>query len=128
MNDPKVAFFVDDDDDFLRLVDMAIQHPRFQIKTMHVDNGYQAIDEIIKTKPDVLFIDFCLPRVNAGQILPIIKYIHSLSDLPIYLVTNFSKDEISPFLTEVNPDGVLLKNNSFPDEVLKILKGLDVAA
>lgn len=125
MNDPKIAFFVDDDQDFLSLVNEGIRHPHFEIKTLHVDNGYHAIDEIIKTKPDVLFIDFYLPRVNGSQILPIIQYVQSLSGVPVYFITGFSKDEILPFLKEGNYAGILTKNNSLRDEVLKILEQVD---
>lgn len=128
MSNPKVAFFVDDDQDFLELVQGAIQHPNFEIKTLHVDNGYHAIDEIIKTNPDVLFIDFYLPRVNGSQILPIIQYVQSLSDLPVYFVTGFSKEEILPFLREGNYAGILTKGNSLREEVLKILEEVDKLA
>lgn len=128
MSDPKIAFFIDDDQDFLQLVNEGIQHPHFEIKTLHVDNGYHAIDEIIKTKPDVLFIDFYLPRVNGSQILPIIQHVRSLSDLPVYFVTGFPKDEILPFLKEGNYAGILTKSNSLRDEVLKVLEQVDKAA
>ena len=125
MNEPKVAFFIDDDEDFLYLINQAIQHPNFQVKTLHVNNGYHAIDEIIKTKPDVLFLDFYLPRVNGSQILPIIKYVNSLSDLPVYFVTGFSKDEILPFIKDSNYAGILTKSNSLKEEVMKILEEVD---
>ena len=125
MEDQKIAFFIDDDQDFLHLIDEAIQHPNFQIKTLHVDNGYHAIDEIIKTKPDVLFIDFYLPRINGSQIVPIIKYVQSLSDLPIYFITGFSKDEIMPFIAAESYAGILTKSKSLREEVLKILEQLD---
>ncbi len=128
MNDQKIAFFIDDDQDFLELISEAVQHPNFQIKTLYVDNGYRAIDEIIKTKPDVLFIDFYLPKVNGSQILPIIKYVQSLSDLPVYFVTGFNKDEILPFIKTGDYAGILTKSNSFREEVLKILEEVDRAA
>jgi len=128
MNDQKIAFFIDDDQDFLELINEAVQHPNFQIKTLYVDNGYRAIDEIIKTKPDVLFLDFYLPRVNGSQILPIIKYVQSLSDLPVYFVTGFNKDEILPFIKAGDYAGILTKSNSLREEVLKILEEVDRSA
>lgn len=128
MSDPKIAFFIDDDQDFLELVNEGIQHPHFEIKTLCVENGYHAIDEIIKMKPDVLFIDFYLPRINAGQILPIIQYVQSLSDLPVYFVTGFSKEKILPFLKDSNYAGILTKSHSLRDEVLKILEQVDKLA
>ena len=128
MSEPKVAFFIDDDEDFLRIIDTAIQHPRFQVRTLHVDNGYHAIDEIIKLKPDVLFIDFALPRANASQILPILKYINEFSELPIYFVTGYARDAVVPFLKDMTPQGIIFKNDSLRSEILKVLEELDPAA
>ncbi len=125
MNNTKIAFFIDDDEDFLELIHEVVQHPNFQIKTLHVDNGYHAIDEIIKIRPDVLFIDFYLPRANGSQILPIIKYVQALSDLPVYFITGFPKEEILPFIKESSCAGILSKNESLKEDVLKILEEVD---
>ena len=129
MDNRKVAFFVDDDQDFLKLIQEGIQHPHFQIKTLHVNNGYHAIDEIIKIGPDILFIDFYLPRINGSQILPVIQYVQSLSDLPVYFITGFSKDKIIPLINKTSHySGVLMKDNHLREEILKILEDVDKLA
>jgi len=117
----KVAFFIDDDPNFLALIPDVIQHPRFEIRTYCAVNGYRTIDEIIKVKPDVLFIDFYLPRANAGQILPVLKSVHALSNVPVYFLTGYSREEILPFVKGVEYNGVLIKSDSLPEEVLEIL-------
>ncbi|MBI3999209.1 MAG: response regulator [Candidatus Omnitrophica bacterium] len=125
MKERKTAFFIDDDSDFLDLIPTAIQHPRFEILTYRATNGYRTIDEVIKVKPDVLFIDFYLPRANGGQILPILKSVQALAHLPVYFITGYSKEELEPFLKDLDYDGVLLKSNSLSEEVLRILDQLD---
>lgn len=129
MNNRKIAFFVDDDKDFLDLIQEGIQHPHFQIKTLHVNNGYHAIDEIIKTGPDILFIDFYLPRINGSQILPVIQYVQSLSDLPVYFITGFSKDKVIPLINKASHySGVLTKSDHLREDILKILEDVDKLA
>ncbi len=129
MDKRKIAFFIDDDPDFLELIKEAVQHPNFEIKTLHVDNGYHAIDEIIKTGPDVLFIDFYLPRINGSQILPVIQYIEAFSDLPVYFITGFSKEKIAPFINQNSHySGVLTKSNHLREEILQILENVDKLA
>ena len=100
MDEQKIAFFIDDDPNFLALIPDVVQHPRFRIQTYCAVNGYRTIDEIIKVKPDVLFIDFYLPRANGGQILPILKSVQALSNLPVYFLTGYSKEEILPLLKD----------------------------
>lgn len=127
MSKQKVAFFIDDDSDFLETIPEVIHHPRFEIRTYCATNGYRSIDEVIKVKPDVLFIDFYLPRANGFQVLPILKSVHSLTNLPVYFITGYPKEEILPFLKDVNYHGILLKGDSLRTEVLQILDRLDPA-
>ncbi len=122
----KKAFFIDDDSDFLKLIPNTVRHPHFEVLTYHAANGYRIIDEVIKMKPDVLFIDFYLPRANGSQILPILKSVEGLRELPVYFITGFSKDEIKPFLEDSNYEGILLKSGaSLRTDILKILDQVD---
>ena len=122
MEKREVAFFIDDDKDFLQLIPYMVQDSHFDILTHHSENGYQAIDEIIRVKPDVLFIDFHLPPVNGGQIVSIIKSIQALSDMPVYFITGYPKDQILPFLEGVRYEKILSKSESFKEDVVQILK------
>src|SRR3989338_9754052 len=110
--DRKVAFFIDDDSDFLELLPEVIRHPHFDVQTYCAFNGYRTIDDVIKIKPDVLFIDFYLPRANGSQIVPILKSVEMLGRLPIYLVTGYSKEEITPFLKDVQFNGIIFKDGT----------------
>ena len=123
MEERKIAFFVDDEADFLELLQKRIQHPSFEIQTYHAVNAYRIIDEVIKLKPDVLFIDFNLPRANGAQVVSILKSVPSLAELPVYFITgySYSKEKILPFLKEVKHQGVLLKDVSLKKEILRIL-------
>ena len=124
MGDRKVAFFVDDDQDFLTILSHAIRHPLFDIRVYCATNGYQAIDEIIKVKPDVVFIDFNLPRANGGQVVPILKSINQFRNLPVYFVTGYPPDAVSSFLTHLEFAGLLQKNEHVAGDILQILDQL----
>lgn len=128
MKEQKIAFFIDDDPNFLELVPEMIQHPHFQIHTYCAPSAYKAIDPIIAAKPDVLFIDFYLPRATGGQILPILKSINSLSHIPIYFMSVHPKNEILPYLADLNYEDVLYKGESLKAEILGILDRLSYAA
>ncbi len=125
MEDRKVAIFIDDDSDFLELIPEVISHPHYEIRTYRAVNGYRIIDEIIKIRPDVLFIDFFLPRANGGQILPILKAVQTLTHLPIYFVTGYSEPEVLPFLKGLDYDGIILKSSALREAVTRVLDQLD---
>ena len=120
-----MAVFVDDDSDFLELIPEVIHHPRYEIRTFRTLNGYRIIDEIIKIKPDVLFLDFHLPRANGSQILPILKAVQPLAHLPIYFVTGYSEPEVLPFLKGLDYDGIIFKSDALKDAVFHVLDQLE---
>ena len=125
MNDRKRAFFIDDDQDFLESLRDLIDHPQFEVLTYLALNGYRAIDEVIKQQPDVLFIDFNLPRANGGQILPVLRSIENFSEVPVYFVTGHSREEVERLLKDVAYDGILEKSDTLPQEIVKILDSID---
>ena len=125
MNDRKRAFFIDDDQDFLEGLQDLIDHPRFEVVTYLALNGYRAIDEVIKQQPDVLFIDFNLPRANGGQILPVLRSIGNFSEVPVYFVTGHSREEVERLFKDVAYDGILEKSDTLPQEIVKILDSID---
>ncbi|MBI1977771.1 MAG: response regulator [Candidatus Omnitrophica bacterium] len=127
MEKRKIVFFLDDDGEFLELLPHMIHHPDYEVRTYHVTNGYHIVDEIVRVKPNVIFMDFFLPRVNGAQVLPILRFIRELSGTPIYLMTGYPMEHLAPFLREVSYSGIILKQASFKEEVLKILDGLEHA-
>ena len=123
----KIAYFVDDDEDFLALIQSTIQHPHFTIQTTVTENGYHAIDGIIQAKPDVIFMDFYMPKANGSQILPILRCVDTLSHTPIYLISGFPKEDILLFLQQagVRANGILIKDSTLKSEIQRILDELD---
>ncbi|OGW85023.1 MAG: hypothetical protein A3A81_07015 [Omnitrophica bacterium RIFCSPLOWO2_01_FULL_45_10b] len=128
VNGRKVALFIDDDPSFLKVMEKAVQHPRFFIRTYQVSSGYKVIDEIIKIKPDVLFIDFCSTGTSNSQILFILRAVQGLAQLKIYLVTGYSKDDIKQFLSGFDLEHVLVKDESLKIKILSVLDKIANAA
>lgn len=116
----KAAFFIDDDQSFVELIPLMVKHPRFEIKSLCATNGYQVIDEVIEVRPDVLFIDFNLPRANGAQLLPILKSIKTLSHMRIYLLTAYTEKELHPFVKGLEFHGILRKMQNLSTEIGKI--------
>ncbi len=118
----KVAYFIDDDRDFLRAVTDLIEHPDFDIQTCYATSGYRIVDEIIKARPNIIFIDFNLPRANGGQIVSVLRTIDQFKALPVYFITGYSKSAVCEFLKNLAFEGVLDKGDRFVEETLRILE------
>ena len=122
MKDRELAFFVDDDPEFLEMISYLVQHPHFEVQTFYSQNGYQVIDEIIRTKPDVLFIDFNLPRANGIQIVSILRSVEALAKVRVYFVTGYPREQILPLLNDIDSGKVLQKGPTLKEDILKILE------
>lgn len=121
----KQAYFFDDDQDFLEMIGYVLKHPHFEIHTCVSESGYKTIDDIIRAKPDVLFIDFHLPQANGSQVISILKSIGGMVNVPIYIITGYPREKVQDFLEGVDYDGLIVKNEYLTEEVLR---ALDAAA
>ncbi|OGX06330.1 MAG: hypothetical protein A3G87_01630 [Omnitrophica bacterium RIFCSPLOWO2_12_FULL_50_11] len=121
MNNQKRACFIDDDRDFLDVLQLRITHSRFQIQTVLATNGYQIIDQLMKEQPDVLFIDFNMPRAHGGQVISVLQSANVLCSTPVYFMTSHGIEKVGSLLKNIEYDGILEKGDTFSQEVGHIL-------
>ena len=81
----KKIFLVDDDENILASVSMALESEGFSVKTF--TDGENGLKEILENPPDVAVLDIKMPRLNGIDLL---KKIRSKSNLPVIFLT--SKD------------------------------------
>lgn len=85
-----VIMIVDDSNTILRVATSFLE-PTYKVVTA-VD-GFAALAEIVNAKPDLLFLDVMMPRVNGYDACLAIKSSPEFTDLPVVMLS--SKD--TPF-------------------------------
>ena len=81
----KKIFLVDDDQNILTSVSMALESEGFSVKTF--TDGENGLKGILEGSPDVAVLDIKMPRLNGIDVL---KKIRNSSDIPVIFLT--SKD------------------------------------
>lgn len=81
---------VDDSKTILRTAKMFLE-PAYEV--IPVDNGYSALAAVIEVKPDLMFLDVMMPRLDGYRVCMAIKSNPAFAKLPIVFLS--SKD--SPF-------------------------------
>ena len=81
---------VDDSKTILRTAKMFLDE---SFRVVPVDNGYSALAAVIEVKPDLLFLDVMMPRLDGYRVCMAIKNNPAFSQMPIVFLS--SKD--SPF-------------------------------
>ncbi|ESK38129.1 protein pilG [Acinetobacter nectaris CIP 110549] len=79
---------IDDSKTIRRTAETLLQREGFEVITA-VD-GFEALSKITETKPDIIFIDIMMPRLDGYQTCALIKNSEQYKDTPIIMLS--SKD------------------------------------
>jgi len=85
---PKTILIVDDDADDIELFCLAVGEIDDAIKCIHARTGEEALQLLRKNllrKPDYIFLDLNMPRMNGKQCLGMIKKDPEFSEIPVII-------------------------------------------
>ncbi|MBV9960992.1 MAG: response regulator [Parafilimonas sp.] len=81
----KIVLLVDDDEDEHEIFLSALHYTDNSYKFISANSCEKAIDLLKSLKPDYIFIDVNMPRVNGMTCLEEIKKISTISHIPVYM-------------------------------------------
>ncbi len=96
MHNIPTVFLIDDDTDDQEIFSLAMEKANQQVQCVFADDGIHALEKL-KTdtafRPDFIFIDMNMPRMNGQQCLTEIKKIDRLRDVPVYMYSTSADPE-----------------------------------
>lgn len=81
------VLLVDDEPDFLETVSYWLTSQGYAVTL--AKNGAEALDRVVRQKPDVVFLDIMMPRMDGLETLRQIRQSHAT--LPVVLLTTTEK-------------------------------------
>ena len=81
----KRILVIDDESDMLNLIRYTLEHVGYEVTTC--DNGRDAWDALLKTKPDLLLLDVMLPGVDGYSLQLKISQDDATKNVPIIVLT-----------------------------------------
>jgi DNA-binding NarL/FixJ family response regulator len=111
----KKVLIVDDHPSIRFLLRSLIETNEFTVCGEATD-GVEAIQKADELRPDLILLDFSMPRMNGGEAAPILK--KRLPGTPIILFTLHEDSVNKALAAEIGVDGVLAK----PDGMAKLLE------
>ncbi len=100
----KIAI-IEDDENILQLIKIILKDLNISIDGFN--NGWIGMDEVLKTKYELLILDLMLPGINGIEICKKIR--QSNTSLPILMLTSKSEDEDKIKGLEIGADDYLTK-------------------
>lgn len=124
MDNPKQILVIEDEASLLEAIQTKLKKEGF--KTVVARDGNKAIDYLNQSAqlPDLIWLDYYLPKLNGLQILEIIKAKESLKDIPIIVVSNTAGQEKVDAMMALGVDNYFVKAEKRLDEVVKEVKRL----
>jgi CheY-like chemotaxis protein len=118
---------VDDDQDEHIFFTDALSGVSPKIECLHARDGEAAIDLLsYGPKPDYIFLDVRMPRMNGKECLSAIKSMTAVKDIPVIIYSaGIQEKEIKSFV-ELGAEVVVMKPTIY-EELVRILKGIIVS-
>lgn len=109
---------IDDDTRMLKLIKDYLQdiYDVYPIKS-----GPQALDFLKDAKPDVILLDYQMPRMDGPSTLKEIRKIEGCEEIPVFFLTGMTEKEVVDECMEYRPRGYLMK----PVARVELLRALD---
>jgi len=108
---------VDDEKDFLRILDMAFQVYRPGYTLMAAHNGRDALTAVSKDSPDLVLLDVMLPDMDGFEIC---QRIRAQSSVPIVMLTARDREGDIVYGLEVGADDYITKPFSHRELMARI--------
>jgi CheY-like chemotaxis protein/MinD-like ATPase involved in chromosome partitioning or flagellar assembly len=118
---PEKILIVDDDIETVRLVDLMLKRKGYE--TITANNGAQAIELAISTKPALIVLDIMMPDMDGYQVTVLLRNNPATADIPILMFT--AKGQVDDKVTgyEAGADDYLSKP-VHPAELVAHIKAL----
>ena len=90
----KHFFVIDDDEDEVLLISIALNAMKADCKCTWAKSGEQALKQLQYLKPDVIFIDYNMDGMDGMQCLQAIKSLPSCAHVPLILHSSCMTDQL----------------------------------
>jgi CheY-like chemotaxis protein len=94
MEHAKICMLVDDDLDDHEIFSIALNESKRSIEVVRAYDGVEALSQLRNEdneRPDFIFLDLNMPRMNGKQCLQQIKLDSSLKDIPVVIYSTSSE-------------------------------------
>ncbi len=85
MSTNKKVLVVDDEREIVKLISIKLAKEGFEV--LEAYDGEEALQKIFQEKPDLILLDFMMPRVSGWEVFTTLKENSELRDIPIIAIT-----------------------------------------
>lgn len=114
------VLIVDDEEAILMMYSDRLKASSHEVLT--ANNGEEGIEIAKKEKPDLIFLDIIMPKINGLDVLKQLKSDPDVKDIPVFLLTNLPEDASGGKAKELGVTGYLVKAQVEPARLEEIVE------
>lgn len=103
----KKVIVCDDDEGILEILKVILKSGGFEVKTLSTGKGITK--EIVKHKPNLIFLDIWMPGINGIEAAKLLKVNSKIKNIPIIIISALHESEIKRIVKESGADGYISK-------------------
>lgn len=85
MTDKRQILLVDDEPDLVDVVSQRLQSAGYEVTAAY--DGQQALDQVKKSRPDLIVLDLMLPKLDGYKVCRLLKFDERYKAIPILIFT-----------------------------------------
>jgi CheY-like chemotaxis protein len=109
----KMILLIDDDEDEIEVFIEALHEARLTCDCIFAKTAEQALNLLRYTVPDLIFLDYNMPKIDGLNCLAKIKQINNLKDVPVILYSTGITDDLSKIAISLGAVSCIKKPNGF---------------
>ena len=82
------------------------------------ENGEEGLEKMRSFKPDIVFVDLMMPKMDGFQVLDNAKADPELKNIPIVVLTNLSTSDDANKVLEKGAVAILVKSDTEPNAII----------
>jgi len=123
----KLIYLVEDDAGITEVYKIGLElSGDFKVESFNTCKGIREKIKELKDKktkkPDLVLLDLIMPECNGIQILEELKKAGETKNIPVFILTNYTSDEIKERGIELGTENYLTKTETTPTKLLEIVK------
>jgi CheY-like chemotaxis protein len=87
-------------------------------------SGAAGLEKAVSFQPDIILLDMMMPVVNGLEVLGKLKADPAVKQIPVIVCSNYSEQSMLNRAIALGASHYLVKSDSDPDEVLRIVRGV----
>lgn len=103
----QLIYSLDDDPAITKILELLFL--RLGYNTRIFNDGQVLLEMIKREKPDLLFLDYSMPKMNGAQVLKVVRAIYPKNELPVVFISGTNDSERIQELLEIGINDFIMK-------------------